>query len=115
MASRLGLTKGALSNHKKRGTIPLKKIQIYCEEVGLSLDALIGIDSATGKEFSFKKENGRPTMDELWLMAKTVLEKGGDNPYCRALTENIRAFFRAVAAEERIEAHPIFLKKGGDP
>lgn len=51
VASFLGMTKTALSNHKTRGTIPYEKISTACELLGVYLDWLL-----TGESPKYRKK-----------------------------------------------------------
>lgn len=72
----------------------------FYKENGMMIAA--GKEGATGE-----KEKGADTVEDLIDKARIVLAEGEDDLYSRALAENIRAFFHAVASRKKLLPSPL--------
>lgn len=65
VANALGITRAALSGHKKRGTLPLQSILIYCQKEGLDFMEAVS-------DISFPAERGPylPTIIDKGISSK---------------------------------------------
>lgn len=117
----LKLSKGALSAHKKRGSIPYEALSIFCEQEGLSFDWLLtgeGPKERCAAETTvFKlKEPGMPYGSTATIKKEASLEeeeyviklrrvfREKDTGTISAITQNIDTFLRVPDKKSEQEA-----------
>lgn len=78
VAKLLGMEAPALFNHKKRGTIPYKKITTYCENEGVTLAEVLNVETPNNPD-----EGERMFLKQLVVAQAEIIALQKENKFLR--------------------------------
>jgi len=118
VANLLGTTRGNLSNHKRKGTVPLDKVLSFCEREGFSVEYILygigtphlhrhaempGQQGIPPNTTQLPSSVSDPDIKFSLLLAKTMNILKSGTKYARGLESSIEVFDSAVNDIKELE------------